>query len=437
MMLSILSALAQEPPPVGEGITLQPAVPDVLQLSDGTPVWFLESPTTPLVRVEVSLRQGYLDAADPVAALVAGSLVGDETVSVGVGAARVWADVEVLIGQEDTALAALRQALQSPELTRRAVRRQARSLARRRAAMVGVPGRIHNTALSQHLYPDGHPLAFRPQTRDYRTVRAADARAAWSDLQEAGASAILVIGQTEPGAILPLLEEHLVGLGGALQPSPLPPAAPTGEEVVLVDAPGGERSWVTVTFPAPGLGEPALHAAELTARVLGGDFTSRLSMLLREELGYVYDIGAVLTAWPGHGRLEITFSVGNDDLPDALSAVRTVLEGMIERPPDAAEIESSRRAIILERARQMGTLSGIGAPYGAEQTWGQPPESLAERFAAYDVLGPDDIAAAAHALLAPEDALWMITGDAAAVEPELDKAGWTPDRIRSGWSVLE
>jgi zinc protease len=433
----ILAALAGDPdtgpPPVGSGIALRPPIPEVFSLSDGTPVWLIEEHAVPLVRVEVSLRQGYLSVSDPVAALLVGGLVGDGERVIGVGAARVWADIEVLAGQEAAALAGLREALE-PRIRGAEVRRRRRQLARERAGLVGVPGRVHNTALSQALFPDGHPLALRPLARDYRRVTPDRARAAWRELLDAGSPAILVVGDTTAAEIRPLLESHLLWLGGPGEPPVLPAPEWSPRAVIMVDAPGSDRSWVSLTLPAPGLGDPALPAAEVAARVLGGDFTSRLSALLREERGYVYDIRAELTAWPGLGRIEITAPVDNAVLPEALQAIAAVVQGMASHPPDAAEIDAARRLMVLERARAMGSLAGLAADFGAGLVYGLPPEHERRRFEAYDALSVAEVAAACQAL--SQAALWVITGDAAVIEPVLERTDFAPDIIRSGWSVL-
>ena len=77
MIFFLTAAFAQEPPPVGEGIVLRPPIPENHTLSDGTPVWLIEDHGVPLVRVEVSLRQGYLTSSDPVAALLVGVVYRD------------------------------------------------------------------------------------------------------------------------------------------------------------------------------------------------------------------------------------------------------------------------------------------------------------------------------------------------------------------------
>lgn len=434
MILFLTAAFAQEPPPVGEGIVLRPPIPEVYTLSDGTPVWLIADHGVPLVRVEVSLRQGYLSSSDPVAAMLVGGLIGGDGQSIGVGGARVWADIEVLSGEEDAALAALRESLLVPQLRAHEVRRRRRQLSRERAGLVGVPGRIHNTALSEVLFPDGHPLSLRPAARDYRRVSPDRARAAWSELLDAGRPAILVVGDTTADTILPMLESHLLWLGGPGVPATLPPLEPSERSVVLVDAPGSDRSWISLVFPAPGLGAPHLPAVEVAARVLGGDFTSRLSTVLREERGFVYDITADLTVWPGMGRIEITCSVDNDDLVDALGAIEAVVDGMQHTPPGAAEIDAARRAMVLQRAREMGSLAGLASGYGVDQVYGLPAEQHRQRYIDYDALLDEEIAAAAAAFSSP--ALWLITGDGPVIEPMLEASAWSPDRIRSGWSVL-
>ncbi|MEL6347487.1 MAG: insulinase family protein [Myxococcota bacterium] len=446
----LMGLAAAERPTVDAEIEVRPPVPTVHLLSDGTPVWIVEQDAVPLVRIEVVLRRGYLSAENPAAGMMAGALLvgapgealerSGGQMLVGVGAQRSWADVEVLSGFEAEAVGFLAEALGEVRWSRRALRRQRKRWAQARSEMWRGIGRVHNLALSEALYPIGHPLSFRPTASDWRGLRVRDLAAAWSQISTHAAAAILVVGDTSADMMLPLLEATLTGLGGDASPliidEPRWPTVSVGDpHVILVDHPGAGRAWITHTRPGPGVGSPNEALAEVVNHVFGGDFSSRLVQRLREADGLVYDIESVLLGWPGTGRIEVTCSVSASDVPAALSALSEEISGMGSRPPSAAELGRARRSLALEAGRSMQRLSTMSAPLNQALAFGQPPDTVARRLAAHRSLEEEAAALLSRALFEGAGGVWVVTGDRAVLEPLMEATGWFPDEIRSGRSV--
>ena len=116
-VLFVSAAFARERPAVPRLAVSEAPVPDVYVLADGTPVWVLPDPDAALVRIEVSMLEGHLHAADPAALQMAGALLGAApagglarwnaqldgaggVAALGTGALRSWVDLEVLAGHE-------------------------------------------------------------------------------------------------------------------------------------------------------------------------------------------------------------------------------------------------------------------------------------------------------------------------------------------------
>lgn len=446
-----LGAWAREAPPLPSApLEVRWPAPQVHALSDGTPVWLVPRPATPLVRVEVTLRSGYLDLERPEAGLLAGAVAAEAAqeaarslaavggrLSVGAGAERVWADVEVLRGGEAAGLEALREALLAPRLERRAVARTRQAWARERSTTWRRVGGVHALALNQLLFGEDHPLGLRPSVRDWRSLSAREVRAAWAQLLRRGAAAIVVTGDAEAAQILPLLEQHLRGLGGTQTPQPVPPPLwpSEGWAVVVVDQPGAGQVRITHTRAAPGLGEPARPAAEVVAHALGGDFASRLSRQVREEDGLVYEISGVLWARPGMGRLEVSCVTAPEEAGRTVATIAAVMAGMVSQPPDGAEVRAVQQALALERARHLEHLETLARPYGLALLHGETDPSAWPE--ALDAVTAAEAAEAARSLLAAPQGVWLLTGDAEILEPALEAEGWTIDRRLDGRGVAQ
>ncbi|MFT4977954.1 MAG: putative Zn-dependent peptidase, partial [Myxococcota bacterium] len=252
-LLLLLLLAAREVPPVPQPTPLQAPVPEVSVLSDGTEVWLLHRPAVPLVRVEVSWRQGYLAQPDREAAMVAGALAGRRdgidwealeamggVAQLGAGAQRAWADVEVLKGHEEEAIAWLAAAMQAP-FGGTEVRRLSRRWAAARRETWRSLGRVHNLVLSEELHPDEHPLGFRPTAADWRQVTPRRVRRAWQHMLRSGDVAVFVAGDVSAEAVVAPLEATLEALGAEGEGTPLsipPPDWPAKRRVVVVDHPG-------------------------------------------------------------------------------------------------------------------------------------------------------------------------------------------------------
>ena len=444
MLWLLLTGAARPRPAVPPPAPLPSPVVEERALSSGAPVWVLPQDAVPLVRIEVSWGQGYLAQEDRTAAMVAGTLAGRSpdidwdalaemggVAQIGVGAQRAWADIEVLSGHEDAAVAWLAEAIRAPQFSRADVRALRRRWAKARRGAWRSIGRVHNLILSTELYPAGHPLDFRPSAEDWRAVRPGRVARAWDALLEGGAVSVVVSGDTTAAAILPPLDAALSGYAGAGRPEPVPMADWHSEgRVVIVDHPGARRAWITHTRPAPGLDDGSAPLSELANHVLGGSFTSRLSARLREEEGLVYSIDSVLLTWPGSGRIEVTCSVGLGDVAAALRGIEAEVAGMAQRPPTPEEIAASAATLRMEAARSRLRLSELSRPYGLAQVFGQPASAPQGQLEAIGAASAAAVAGQAEALFGGGGGLWVVTGDAVALTDALTEAGFEIDAVR-------
>lgn len=421
--------------------------PTVHTLSGGGEVWVVRRPELPLVRVEVSLRGGQRDAADPLALQLAGALLdegsrgwpgpawaeaagelGAET-SVGVGAWRAWADVEVAAGDEAAGLALLADALRRPRLAGRAVRRIRRGWVESGASAWRSTDTVVQTALARALLPADHPLGRVWGPRDYQRLTRGRVRRAWRKATRRGGLAVVVVGDVTPDRILPLLEEHLGWLAGAPPPPPLP--APDRAEPlrILVDQPGVTQARVVVSMPAPGASSPDLPAAGLVTHGLCEAFTSRLNRALREEEGWTYGVACRLDARPGFGRLVIEIPVEAALVGEVMVRTEALLAAAAEDLPTASELRAARNTRLVEAARALTRNAEVAWRLGRHLAHARPPTAEQAWLDALSDVTVADAREAAGSMLAADQQLWLVVGDAQRTEPALAAAGRPPDKV--------
>jgi predicted Zn-dependent peptidase len=204
-----------------------------------------------------------------------------------------------------------------------------------------------------------------------------------------------------------------------------------------VDHPGATQALVRGSLPAPGRLDPDLPAFQVLAELLGGGFTSRLNARLREDLGITYGAGASLSLAAAHGRLLMDTTVAPGDAALALDELNDALLLLELRPPDEAEVEAARRALRLRAARAAERLDGLAFPYGEALSLGRGAADVAADGAAVSAVPGDAVRAAAAALAAADDVVWLVVGDAEHLQPALEEAGWIPDAVWSGRDLVE
>lgn len=423
-------------------------IPAVFALSDGTPVWIIERHDQPLVRIELSARRGSADLADPLGGRMAQALLDrgttqreaqdwhdaldaeGATVDLGMGVQRAWADVEALAGAEQAALALAREAFVQPAFDRQELRRTRKDWQRAREEAWTSSAEVRDAALREAVYPADHPLGARSIPADYRRLRKKRVERAWQELLATAQPAILVVGDTTPAHILPLLEATWAGaLPGDQVGPPLAAPPPTGQRLILIDQPGTSQTLISASLPGLPPEHPEAPAQLLAVHALGGSFTSRLNSNLREDKGYTYGADAWIDAWTRHSRIRASTSVAVEHSAAALQELIIELDRMASSPPSPAEVEAARNGLFVVDARTLDSLEGAAWPYGSALAEGAPPDRPRRRVEALAATRPEEVAATAARLFASPDRVIILVGDRERIEPALDAAGLSPTAI--------
>ncbi len=103
-----------------------------------------------------------------------------------------------------------------------------------------------------------------------------------------------------------------------------------------------EQVYVSLGARGVGAGDPRRFAASMLQLVLGGNMSSRLFQVIREELGLAYSIYAYLTFFSDTGLLEIFAGVSPRNLEKLLAALRRELRKIREEPVKPEELQAAR-----------------------------------------------------------------------------------------------
>ncbi len=230
---------------------------------------------------------------------------------------------------------------------------------------------------------------------------------------------ILIVGDTTLAEITLKLEKLFAGWKGGEVPKKNLAAVKQKEKpvVYLIDRPGAQQTNVLAGNIAP----PKSHPADLSLytfdQILGGTFTSRMNMNLREDKHWSYGSQTYYPSTRGQRPFMVIAPVQTDKTKEAIVEIQKELRGIAkEKPATADELLKIQQS---EVRSQAGSRETSNALLGAmeELVRFQLPQDYFDTYAPrIEALTLKDMSAASETLLRPEQMTWVIVGDLAKIE---------------------
>jgi predicted Zn-dependent peptidase len=210
-----------------------------------------------------------------------------------------------------------------------------------------------------------------------------------------------------------------------------PPAAlrdptPAPLRLVLVDRPEAEQTAVQLVMPAPHYRDPARIRLQVLGTVLGGTFTSRLNMNLREQHGYSYGAGASFALGPWRGWCTVATSVQTKVTGPALKellAELARLRGPKGGDVTADEIVKVQRTMQAQIVQSLQSLDGIGENATELALNGCSFAQLAADIDAIAKITAADVNDASRTDLDLDHGVLVLVGDRRAIVEQLEGLG--------------
>ena len=237
---------------------------------------------------------------------------------------------------------------------------------------------------------------------------------------------LIVVGDTTLAEVMPKLEK---AFGDWKAPATAKPsknvatvAHQTKARVFLIDKPGAVQSVIIagqVMPPTNVENNPALYTMN---DILGGQFSARLNMNLRENKSWAYGAYAQFPGARGQRPYFAYAPVQTDRTADSIKEViKEYREYLSSRPATAEELQKSVLNTVRSMPGEYETMAAVqGAVSGIVQ-YGRPDNYVETIKPKYEALKVADIQAAAKAELKPEQFTWIVVGDLAKVEDSIRK----------------
>ena len=230
---------------------------------------------------------------------------------------------------------------------------------------------------------------------------------------------LVVVGDTTLEEIVPRLEK----LFQPWQAGPAPAKnLPVVEHrlrsaVYLVNKPAALQSVIYATHIAPPASNPDEIAIDTMNHILGGTFTSRINMNLREDKGWSYGARSSLYGARGQRPFVVRAPVQTDRTKESIVEILKELREMTaNRPPTEEEFVKTRENRILRLPGSWETISAIGNSIAAIVRYGLPDDHYETYPERLRTLKLSQISQAAQSLIHADNLVWVIVGDLAKIE---------------------
>ncbi|SHF90394.1 zinc protease [Microbulbifer donghaiensis] len=194
-------------------------------------------------------------------------------------------------------------------------------------------------------------------------------------------------------------------------------AHPQQASVYLIDKPDSEQSIIIGGLLAPSEKIAEREALHMMNDILGGTFTARINMNLREEKHWAYGAYSFMTGAKGQQPLLVYAPVQTDKTSESLAELQKELRAYIgDKPAMAAELQKVKDKRINELPGRFETIAAVSGAVSDMITYERPlnyMDGYAEQIRGANL---DNIHALARKTIKPEQFIWVIVGDKAKIE---------------------
>lgn len=273
-------------------------------------------------------------------------------------------------------------------------------------------------------HPYGHTLTGKED--DAKKLTRAELVRAYDRLFNPHDAALVVVGDVTQASLLPKLEATFGKWRRARGPAPQTPKTPAKvaarERVVFVERPGAQ-SQVQLVRPGVPHATKDRDAIVVANAILGGMFSSRVNLNLREKHAYTYGARSSFAMRHGAGPFSVGAAVFADKTGASIKEIMSELDALRRDGPTPEELALAKESLRLAMPGRFETVSDVSGALADLVVYGLPLDEYERRAARIDAVTAADVARVAAAYFVPDAMTVVVVGDRATVLPQLVELG--------------
>ncbi|MCK5574302.1 MAG: insulinase family protein, partial [Sphingomonadales bacterium] len=205
---------------------------------------------------------------------------------------------------------------------------------------------------------------------------------------------------------------------GFKEKKPIPTVAlPAKARVVIMDKPGAEQSLILAGHLVPGGMSDDNYVMAAMNEILGGSFTARVNMNLREDKHWAYGAYTFMRGARGQQPWMAYAPVQTDKTMESIAELVKEFDAYLgNKPATEAELDKVVKNTVRSLPGQFETAGSVlGSMVGAAN-YGRPLDYATTIKERYEGLTLETIHAKAQSTLKPKQLTWLVIGDRSKIE---------------------
>ncbi len=296
------------------------------------------------------------------------------------------------------------------------------------------PGQLAASVFSRVVFGSNHPYGFPNLGTEgsNKAITRADIQSFWKTRYVPGNAALVVTGDISESEVRTLAKKYFGQWTGPTPELELMPADnPLTRHIVIVDNPGAPQTQLRVGHIGIARDSPDYISLGVMNAALGGNFSSRINMNLREEHGYTYGAYSVFASRRVPGPFFIAAGVRTDATAPAISEIFKEVDRMQQEPITAQELALAKDSIARSLPGMFETTASTANSIGSLFVYGLPLDYYRDFPAKVDSVDASDVQQMAKEYLRPRRMVVVAVGDRAKIEPELKKLDLGATELRN------
>jgi zinc protease len=283
------------------------------------------------------------------------------------------------------------------------------------------------------MYGDGHPyslpLTGSGTTESVGALTVADLRRFHETWFKPNNAKLLVVGNTTMAEMRRLVEDAFDDWErGSVPDKALPEVAhQDGQAVYIMDRPDALQSVIFAGHVAPPRSDPDDLAISTMNGVLGGEFSARINMNLREDKGWSYGAQSLVFDARGQRPFLVLAPVQSDRTTESVQELISELQGIVgERPVTEEELDRTIRSRTLTLPGSWETNGAVLGSIAEIERFDLPEDYFDTLAGRIRGMTTEQLDAAARRVVQPDRVIWVVVGDKESIEEGLRGLGLGP-----------
>lgn len=283
-------------------------------------------------------------------------------------------------------------------------------------------------AMPALLYGENHPYAMpmsgSGEEETVKEISLNDIRGFYQRWVRPNNATIVVTGDIELNELVAKLEKAFSTWQKGETPKKVIPEvkANTANKLFVIDRPESQQSVIVAGYLTQKYGQIDEIALEQMNNVLGGDFTSRINLNIREDKHWSYGARSLIQNTNAQRPFLVFAPVQTDKTKESVQEIAKELNLFVnEKPMTKQEFEKTKQNSTLEMAGRWETNSAVNASVRSIIKYNLPDDYWKKYSDRLNKLTLEDLQKLAKTIVQPNNVGWFMAADVEKVMPGLQE----------------